>query len=256
MIISLGFDYLILAEAKGHTLKTSRSKYFEYGDKNNLQPVLTELQTWLSELTVQNMHVALRLSSDLAPICLLPWLNEITQSKQQALIAEAYFKKIYGNEAQQWQVSVKSPTFGHAWIASGVAVDLIENINDVLKSFGARVISIAPLTISIFNEIRSHIKASHAWLLIPEFKNFIALYFIEGKWQLIKTLPRSDLKAESLSEILKREARLAGFPEHSFQIYNLGAAPLHPNAIKLSLAWDAPSTIEAEQTIYLIGGIK
>jgi hypothetical protein len=256
IIVSLGSDYLALAETKGRRLKSWRIEHFSLLDKNNLDSILPKLQTWLSELAHQKIDLALRLSTDLAPICLLPWRNEITNPEQQALIAEAHFKNIYGNEANQWKVSVNSPDFGEAWVASGVAVETLENINVQLSSDGANITSIAPLSISIFNDIRNDIKASHGWLLIPEFKNLVAIYLIDGQWRLIQTLLLSDLQGESLSEILKREARLAGFAEHPFQIYSLGALPVNANTIKLSLGWDISPTISAQQPTYLVGGVK
>ena len=99
IIVSLGSDYLALAETKGRRLKSWRIEHFSLLDKNNLDSILPKLQTWLSELAHQKIDLAVRLSTDLAPVCLLPWRNEITNPEQQALIAEAYFKNIYGNQA-------------------------------------------------------------------------------------------------------------------------------------------------------------
>lgn len=256
IIIGLGADYVSLAEVKGDRLETWHMERFEHNKKDSWHSGLSIVLKRLSALSLGNIHVSFRLSSDLAPISLLPWRNEITKAEQQALLAEAHFIKIYGNDAAEWKIAVDTPNYGQSWIASGVNLDMIENITLELQRIGAKVTSISPLTISVFNEVKASIKASHAWLLIPEVKNLIALYLIEGEWKLLQTIPLSNLESESISEILTREAKLSGLQEHHFQIYHLGNQSLNINAIKLDVRWRANPGIPAQQPTYLIGGLK
>lgn len=256
--IGLGASYAVLARIKGGIVSSWRMQTWQPSAAQAWQQPLAAATSWLAELSPRNTHVGVLLSAELAPLQLLPWRDDVVGTEQQSLLASAHFRQIHGGVAEHWKVLAQPSGYGKPWLASATDEHLLKALTEQLRATGARLASVTPLTISLFNALHARLVESACWLLVPEPQRLTALHLREGQWSLLQTLPMAALQSESLADLLLRETRLVGLPDVAAKVYlatgRLPAAPFDSTCTALDPGWKFSPGVPPESPLHLLGG--
>jgi len=243
--IGLGASYAALARINGAQVTYWRMQSFSSSHSATpWQESLATVSSWLSELEPRGRRIGIALSSELAPLHLLPWRDDVTQAEQQALLAADHFQHVYGASAHDWKTMARPTGFGRPWLAAAIDQRLLQALPEHLH--GARLASLQPLAISMFNRIT----ADNGWLLAPEPSRITALHVRNSNWALLRTFP--DPSDEPITDRLLRETRLAAVDNASPTVYS----PMQ-NASGVALldaGWRRTNNVPADSPLHLLGG--
>jgi hypothetical protein len=257
--IALGASYAVLAQIRGGMVSSWRMQTWQPPASPAWQQPLAAVTSWLAELSPKGARVGVVLSAELAPLQLLPWRDDITGAEQQSLLASAHFRQIYGGVAEHWKILAQPSGYGKPWLASATDEHLLKALAEQVHATGARLASITPLTMSLFNVIHARLSAPACWLLVPEPQRLTALHFREGQWSLLQNLPMAAPWREPLADLLLRETRLSGLPDMAAKIYlatgKLPAAPFDSTCTALDPGWKFSAEVPTESPLHLLGGI-
>jgi hypothetical protein len=212
--IGLGASYAVCARTRGRKVIAWRMQQFTpiAGD-TPWQAPLRSVGEWLAEQARSGTNMEVVLSSELAPLHLLPWREDVTRPEQQVLLAQSHFRQVYGEAAASWKTSVQATGYGAGWLASGVDEVLLQALGQHIQARKARINAVTPLALSLFNGVRRQMKKGNCWMLVAEPARMVALHFRQRRWQLLHTLPAVALQHETVWQALQREARLAGLQD-------------------------------------------
>jgi len=256
--IGLGTSYAVIAQIKGGMVSNWRMQTWQSATATAWQLPLATVSSWLAELDPRNACISVALSSELAPLQLLPWRDDVTRGEQQSLLASANLRRIYGVAAEGWKVLTQPSGYESPWLACATDEKLLQALTEQVLASGARLSSVTPLSLSLFNALLARMNAPSCWLLVPEPKRLTALCFQEGQWRLLQTLPMASLQHEPLADLLLRETRLAGLPDMTAKIYlvtrGLHATSLDSTCIALDPGWKFSPEVPPESPLHLLGG--
>lgn len=242
--VGLGASYIAIANTKENFI--NEWAFCELEPSKNLawSEGLDYLKNWLASRNLMKSKIQLNLSSELCPVMLLGWDENNMKNQDQRLIAKANFINIYGPIAENWKVIVKSTGFNKKWLACGIDSDLIGELNDL------NLISLQSVSISLLNVLPPQFKEENYWLLIPEYKNIVAYYFVKKSLLLTKTFPRNQIENQDLVKKLKSEIALSGLKNEVFEIYS--TEKLCDKCITLDLDWGSNSN-SPNRPIHFLG---
>jgi len=250
--IGLGATYAVLAKVQGRKVLHWQMQSWSDTELPTLwQRPLSAVASWLAQLK-SRVNVTVALSADLAPMQLLPWREDATNSEQQALLASVHFRAIYGESADGWKIITQPCGYGQPWLACGVNELLLSALREQFK--GTSVASVMPLPVSLFNTLRTKLPPTASWLLMPELESITALYWCGGRLELLQTLPVNLLRHEAIADILLRETLLAGLKQAPVQFYTASARADLNNAISLDAGWQRGQDVPSNAPLHLLGG--
>ncbi len=262
--IGMGATYAVLACLKGkQVIHWEMQKFDATSDYSSTQPwqeALSILSLWLEEQAPRGGVVKVMLSAELALLHLLPWREDLQNVKHQELLAKSHFRRIYDKFSDTWKTSVTNTGYAAPWLASAIDGDLLESIVQLVSSNGAKLKSVTPLSISLFNHMCKDLDQAASWVLVAEPATLSALLVKQGQWQLIQRFPANSLQSEPLAQILLRETRLAGMPEEPAAIYLATNVSNelnfeHVGYIKLDVPWHATPKVPFNSPLHLLGAL-
>lgn len=256
--IALGPGYAMLAELAGGKIAHCRVHLPPPGEPASWQANLAVVADWLRERASRRASAAVALGAELAPLQLMPWRDDASREREQALLAAARFRAIYGKPAEDWVIRVAPSGFGRPWIAAGIDAQLPQAIDDMLRSLNLRVASLQSLPISLGNALAGRIREQNAWLLTAEPRVATAMLWRDGRLSLVKTMPLASFGGAPLAEILLRECRIAGLPDLAADIHVAGMQFLPTgvgmDAVAADPGWKFHADIPTTLPVHLLGG--
>jgi hypothetical protein len=127
-----------------------------------------------------------------------------------------------------------------------------------VQATGARLASVTPLPVSLFNTLHAQLNAPACWLLVSEPQRLTALHVREGQWNLLQILPMVALQHEPLADLLMRETRLAGLPDMAEKFYlateGLPVVPFDSTCTALDPGWRFAAGVSPGSPLHLLGG--
>ncbi|GBG15167.1 uncharacterized protein NMK_2770 [Novimethylophilus kurashikiensis] len=248
--IGLGASYAVMARVRGvQVVDWHMQQWAPAASGLPWQQALSTVSSWLAQDKTKGQKADVVLSSELAPMQLLPWREDVVSPEQQALLASAQYRRIYGDVAAHWKVSVQPTGYAQPWLSSAADERLLTALDTQLT--GVKVHSTQPLVASLFNPLHKKL-ATSSWLLIAEPERVTALLIRQGQWQMLQTFPTAALQAESAKGLLLRELRLAGLEEEQSSFYTVGCSMT--GAVALDVGWSADASIAPQAPMYLLGG--
>jgi hypothetical protein len=249
--IGLGASYALLVRVNG--AKVTHWQMQTWNSSNPSLPwqqALTAISSWLAELKPRGMRITATLSAELAPLHLLPWRDDAISAEQQALLASTHFRRIHGESIGHRKIIAQPSGYGQPWLACAMDEELLQALTGQLH--GAKLVSVQPLPVSLFNALHARLTAPACWLLVPEPDCITALHIRKGQWNLLQTLPAAAFHGESPNELLQRETRLAGLPDMPASIYSV--ASIAPGGISLDAGWLRSGAMSPDSPLHLLGG--
>jgi hypothetical protein len=248
--IGLGASYAVMARVRGaHVVDWHMQQWVPAASGLPWQQALSVANSWLAQDKTKGQKAHVALSSELAPMQLLPWREDVTSPEQQVLLAGAQYRRVYGDIAAHWKVSVQPTGYAQPWLISAADERLLSALDSQLP--GVKVQSVQPLAVSLFNSLHKQLAAS-SWLLLAEPERVTALLVRDGQWQMLQTFPMASLQNESAKNLLLREVRLAGLEEEQASFYTVGCSVT--GAVTLDAGWQAETSVSAQTPLHLLGG--
>lgn len=247
--IGLGASYAVLARVDGaQVVEWHMQTQAVPSTDAPWQPALNAISDWLAEFKPRRLRVGVTLSSELAPLHLLPWRDDITQAERQALLAADHFRRIYGDAAMHWKINVQPTGYGQPWVAAAIDQRLLQALPEHFQ--GKAPTSLKPLALSLFNSVRTKLTAPSGWMLAPEPMRTTVIHMRNQQWALLKTLP--DAGKEPLNDRLLREAQLAGLTDIPGTVYS--PAQAGSGITLLDHGWRSGAYVATDSPLHLLGG--
>lgn len=251
--IGLGASYAVLAKVSGHKVTHWRMQTWDAAGTTatSWDRALPVISGWLTELNSHRLSATVTLSTELAPLHLLPWREEVTSSEKQALLAKASFRRVYGETADHWKIIAQPSGYGLPWLASAIDSRLLKALTDLQ---GGSLFSVMPLSLSLFNAVQTKLTGPSYWVLMPEHQRLAAIYLRDGDFSLLQSLPINSVKHESIKDLLLRETQLAGLQAIPSQIYVASAKFEMEGCTKIDVGWKTDARVPADSPLHLLGG--
>jgi hypothetical protein len=131
--------------------------------------------------------VTLVLSNQFVRYAIVPWSSALGTTAEEDAYVRHHFAKIHGERAKAWTLRATESAAGAPRLASAIDTALLAAIREALQEKPlARLISVQPQLMSKFNEWRSAIPASGAWLVLAEPERACVALHAAGQWRSVQ----------------------------------------------------------------------
>lgn len=140
---------------------------------------------------------------------LVPWSAALNDEAEEMAFTRHCFKGLYGDVAERWEMRLSAERPGVARLASGMEKIFLDELRALVQRSGARLVSIQPHLMAVFNNCRRTLGERNAWFVMVEEGNLCLARLYRGNWISVRTMRVGSDWNESLTSILEREAYLA-----------------------------------------------
>lgn len=128
-------------------------------------------------------RVTVELSNDLVRYALVPWSEALSTAAEEEAYIRHHFARIHGERAKAWAVRASEARAGAPRLASAVDQGLVDGLRACFPPGGkARLVSVQPALMSVFNRSRGAIPKSGAWLALAEPDRSCVALHMRGQW--------------------------------------------------------------------------
>ena len=151
-------------------------------------------------------RVTVVLSNHFVRYALVPWSDAIANAAEEQAYLRHHFAKIHGERAKGWQLRASEAPKGAPRLASAVDSALVDAIRAAFpKSGKAKLVSVQPALMYVFNRARHAVPTAGAWLVVAEAERACVALHAAGAFHAVQN-GRGDWRT-----LLERERhRVAG----------------------------------------------
>jgi len=149
-------------------------------------------------------RVTVVLSNHFVRYALVPWSAELAGSAEEDAYVRHHFVRIYGERAKAWTFRASPAPAGAARLASAIDANLLAALKSAFARKRAKLASVQPGLMAVFNRARSAVPAGGAWLVLAEPDRACVALHSGGRWQAV-----SNARGEWLA-LLERERHRVG----------------------------------------------
>jgi hypothetical protein len=181
-----------------------------------------EAEQWRRE----RLAASIVLSNQFVRYIVIPPIGK-TGSRDEALaLARFHFSKIHGERAAAWHVRLATPLPGFATPASAIDAALLEALKACFPREGkARLASVQPYTMAVFNFWRDRIEKDGAWLLLVEVGTACLALLAGREWVSIQNIRSGYASPDSWPALLEREKHRAATQQVPKTVLTRSAVP-------------------------------
>lgn len=163
------------------------------------------------------------LSNHFLRYILVPWRAELADAEEDLSFTRHCFARVYGKEAQQWELRLNHEAPEAPRLASALDAELLAALKGVFGSAGIALQSVQPHLMAAFNSCRGRLRQGSAWFAVVEPGNLCLALLCDGRWSRVRSLRIGNAWADELPLILEREAYLADIQTVPHEVYLWGA---------------------------------
>jgi hypothetical protein len=163
------------------------------------EAALDALDTALPGFASRGDSVALVLSNTFVRYLVIPWQPEISGTRELNELASVRFKRTFGDCAADWTVRCSPGGYGEASVACAVDTALITAARSRLHACRLRLVSVQPLLMAAYNDVRRELAASNAFATIEPGRLCLALMH-GGRWSAIVSRRATMDPAEAIEQ--------------------------------------------------------
>ena len=142
---------------------------------------------------------------------MIPWRSELTTRRERAALAQAQYRAVFGDAAQQWSVRIADAAYGAPALACAVDQALVQEIERLFRQSGAGPVSIEPYPVAVINLWRRELTAASFWLVLLEPGHLWLGRAEHGNWVGVATRRLAgDAPAEILASLAQEAAVIGG----------------------------------------------
>lgn len=150
-------------------------------------------------------RVGVVLSNHFVRYALVPWSAELSGDAEEEAYVRHHFVRVYGDRAKAWSFRA-SPAPGAApRLASAIDANLLAALRSAFAKKRAKLVSVQPALMALFNRARSAVPASGAWLVMAEPDRACIALHAAGRWQAV-----SNARGEWLPLLERERHRIGG----------------------------------------------
>ncbi|HEX5126314.1 MAG TPA: hypothetical protein VFW00_06210 [Rhodocyclaceae bacterium] len=172
--------------------------------------LLQDFGRWITEAGKSGAAFDVVFSSRLVRFAVVPWDETAVTSRDQETLAKMALESVTDGAMTDWQIRLGPQRFGCARLVCAVRQNILENLQSVVSSAGARLGSMRPLMQYAVNK----------WLRMPPDENFIslciendhvmAMSFNERNLGWVRHFSQLDGDAKALIRSIDRQKFLVG----------------------------------------------
>jgi hypothetical protein len=165
------------------------------------------LEVFEKAIPREKLDVTVVLSNHFARYTIVPPQQDATAEEELAL-ARFQFAKIHGERARGWEVRL-SRAGGGARLACAIDASLLARLKACFPKGGkARLASVQPALMAVYNAARKRIPREGAWLLLTESGRSCLAHVAPQGWGSVHNGPEADWERQ----IERERSRSAGAP--------------------------------------------
>ena len=169
------------------------------------QPWQGALHAFKSE-SLPAADVTVVLSNHFVRYALVPWSDALAGAAEEEAYLRHHFARIHGERAKSWLLRSSIDAPGAARLCSAIDRGLLEELKACFPKGGkARLVSVQPQLMAVFNRARAAIPRSGAWLMLVEADRACAALHAKGRWQSVQ-----NARGEWLALLERERHRAAG----------------------------------------------
>jgi hypothetical protein len=127
------------------------------------------------------------LSNHFVRYALVPWSDALAGPAEEEAYLRHHFARIHGERAKSWLLRSSEDAPGAPRLCSAIDGALLEQLKACFpKSGKARLVSVQPQLMAVFNRWRAAIPRSGAWLMLVEADRACAALHAKGRWQSVQ----------------------------------------------------------------------
>lgn len=141
----------------------------------------------LKGITWPKARVTVVLSNHFVRYSLVPWSAALATPAEEEAFLRHHFARIHGERAKGWMLRASESPRGEPRLASAVDGALVQAIRAAFPKGGkARLVSVQPALMHIFNRARDAVPRSGAWLVIAEAERACVALHTEGAFRAVQ----------------------------------------------------------------------
>ncbi len=188
------------------------------GSPIDWRPALAALRGYLSDSAWQGANARVVISDHWVRYAVVPWSTDIANDEERLAHGRNCLVNIYGNGADQWQVTLSEGAPGESRVACALPEQLLAEIRTTLESFSLPLISAQPQLIAAYNGWRDRLPASGGWFVSIDEGSLAAARLVRGGWDRVYSARIGTDWAIELQR-LKTFGRLAAQDADSGRVY-------------------------------------
>lgn len=170
---------------------------------------VTALEAKLPSSAGRRTAATVILSNHFVRYAMVPWSEKLSDEAEELAFARHCFRQVYGEAAESWELRVSSGWTGARQLASAVDRRLLAGLRESFEKAGVALKSIQPYLMAVYNNCRTRLEGSSAWLVLHEPGCLIVALQRQGQLASVRTMRIGSDWHDSLPWILEREAFLA-----------------------------------------------
>ncbi len=132
--------------------------------------------------------VTVVLSNHFVRYALVPWSDQLSTAAEQAGYVRHHFARIHGERAHAWAMRASEAPRGAARLASAVDKSFLEAIKNCFpRKAKARLVSVQPALMEVFNRCRGAIPKGGAWVALAEPERACVGLHARGRWRAVQS---------------------------------------------------------------------
>jgi hypothetical protein len=122
------------------------------------------------------------LSNAFVRYLVIPWPSEVLSPRELGELAAMRSRATFGATAADWTMRVWAGAYGQASIACAVESALVSGLRARLSERGLRLVSVQPLLMAAYNDVRRDLGRSSIFVTIESGRLGVSL-IAEGEWR-------------------------------------------------------------------------
>lgn len=176
------------------------------------KPALESLaRILLNDKKWQGADVSVVLSNHFARYQLVPWSEAVSGREERDAYVREVYAQVYGEGTGEWSLRVSETGVDAPWLACAVDRALLDQIEEAVTHGKSKLVSVMPHLMSVFNAMRSTLRARDAWFVQVERGRLLLTLILNGQWHAMSSRQiAGDSWHRELPLLLEREAQLKG----------------------------------------------
>lgn len=175
------------------------------------EPPLEILAESLRAFASRGDRATVVLSNAFVRYLVIPWPSEVLSPRELGELAVMRSRATFGEAAADWTIRVCPGAYGQPSIACAVETALVSALRERLDELGLRLVSLQPLLMAAYNDIRRELGRSSIFVIIESGRLGVSL-LAEGEWHYVASR-RCAADASIAIEQELAALDMAGMPE-------------------------------------------
>lgn len=130
-------------------------------------------------------RVTVVLSNHFVRYALVPWSAAISGAAEETAYVRHHFARIFGDRAKAWSFRASPAPAGMPRLCSAIDTALLQEIKKLFAKSKAKLVSIQPELMAVFNRSRGKVPAAGAWLVMADPDRACIGLHAKGNWQAV-----------------------------------------------------------------------